>query len=131
MAALWDQFRTSQLKAQQLSRQIAAETQRRAQLQGQIAAYTTQIGQAEARRAAAVGQLGVTDRELASLEASIAVTTGKANDTKSQVEARTVTIYREGPASYLAMLLSAGSFRDFLSRLAFVGQVVGSDRAKL
>ena len=67
MAALWDQFRTSQLKAQQLSGQIAAETQRRAQLQGQIAAYTTQIGQAEARRAAAVGQLGVTDRELASL----------------------------------------------------------------
>jgi len=78
-----------------------------------------------------VGQLGVTDAELASLEAGIAVTTGKANDTKSQVEARTVTIYKEGPASYLAMLLSAGSFRDFLSRLAFVGQVVGSDRAKL
>jgi len=131
MAALWDQFRTSQLKAQQLSGQIAAETQKRGQLQGQIAAYTTQIGQAEARRAAAVGQLGVTDRELASLEAGIAVTTGKANEMKGRVQARTVGIYKEGPASYLAMLVSATSFRDFLSRLAFVGQVVGSDRAKL
>src|SRR3979411_3290697 len=105
MAQLWDQFRTTQLKATQLSgkvkqlnAQIAAETARRAQLQGQIAAYTTQIQQAEARRAAHAAQLKLTDRRLVALEASIGDTTGKASDMKSQVQARTIDMYKRGPS---------------------------------
>jgi murein DD-endopeptidase MepM/ murein hydrolase activator NlpD len=138
MAQLWDQFRTAQLRATQLSgkvkqlnAQIAAETARRAQLQGQIAAYTTQIKQAEARRAADVAQLDLTDQHLGALEASIGDTTGKATDMKSQVQARTIDMYKQGPSSYLGMLLSAHSLRDFLSRLHFIGGVVGTDRSKL
>jgi murein DD-endopeptidase MepM/ murein hydrolase activator NlpD len=138
MAQLWDQFRTAQLRATQLSgkvkqlnAQIAAETARRAQLQGQIAAYTTQIKQAEERRAADVAQLDLTDQHLGSLEASIGDTTTKATDMKSQVQARTIDMYKQGPSTYLGMLLSARSFRDFLSRLHFIGGVVGTDRSKL
>src|SRR6266851_238524 len=138
MAALWDQFRTAQLKATQLSAQaaqlksqIAAETAKRAQLQSQIAAYNTQIKEAEARRAADAEQLSATDQQLVGLESSIGDTTSKAADLKSQVQARTINMYKQGPASYLGMLLSAHSFRDFLSRLHFVGNVVGTDRSKL
>jgi len=138
MAQLWDQFRTAQLKASQLSgkvkqlnAQIAAETARRAQLQGQIAAYTNQIRQAEARRASDVAQLNLTDQQLGALEAGIGDTTGKAADMKSQVQARTIDMYKQGPSTYLGMLLSAHSFRDFLSRLHFIGGVVGTDRSKL
>jgi murein DD-endopeptidase MepM/ murein hydrolase activator NlpD len=138
MAKLWDQFRTAQLKASQLSgkvtqlnAQIATETAKRAQLQGQIAAYTNQIKQAEARRASDVAQLDLTDQQLGALEAGIGDTTGKAADMKSQVQARTIDMYKQGPSTYLGMLLSAHSFRDFLSRLHFIGDVVGTDRAKL
>jgi murein DD-endopeptidase MepM/ murein hydrolase activator NlpD len=138
MAQLWDQFRTTQLRATQLSgkvkqlnAQIAAETAKRAQLQGQIAAYTTQIKQAEARRAADTAQLDLTDQHLGALEASIGDTTAKATDMKSQVQARTIGMYKQGPSTYLGMLLSAHSFRDFLSRLHFIGGVVGTDRSKL
>jgi murein DD-endopeptidase MepM/ murein hydrolase activator NlpD len=138
MAQLWDQFRTTQLKATQLSgrvkqlnAQIAAETAKRAKLQGQIAAYTSQIQQAEARRAAHAAQLDLTDRKLGALQASIGDTTGKATDMKSQVQARTIDMYKQGPSSYLGMLLSAHSFRDFLSRLHFIGGVLGTDRGKL
>ncbi|MEA2504328.1 MAG: hypothetical protein QOG36_1371 [Actinomycetota bacterium] len=138
MAQLWDQFRTAQLKASQISgkvkqlnAQIAAETARRAQLQGQIAAYTNQIRQAEARRASDVAQLDLTDQHLGALEAGIGDTTGKAADMKSQVQARTIDMYKQGPSTYLGMLLSAHSFRDFLSRLHFIGGVVGTDRSKL
>src|SRR5882757_8753108 len=116
MAQLWDQFRTAQLRATQLSgkvkqlnAQIAAETAKRTQLQGQIAAYTTQIKQAEARRAADTAQLDLTDQHLGALEASIGDTTGKATDMKSQVQARTIDMYKQGPSTYLGMLLSAHS----------------------
>jgi murein DD-endopeptidase MepM/ murein hydrolase activator NlpD len=138
MAQLWDQFRTTQLKATQLTAQtaklkaqIAAETAKRAQLQSQISSYTTQIQQAEVRRAADAAQLSATDRQLVALEASIGDTTGKASDLKSQVQARTIDLYKKGPSSYLGLLLSAHSFRDFLSRLNFLGGVVSSDRSKL
>ena len=131
MSQLWDQFRTAQLKATQLRGQIAAETAKRTQLQGQIAAYTSQITQAEARRAADVAQLNLTDQKLLSLEASIGDTTGKATEMKSQVKARTIDMYKQGPSTYLGLLLSAHSFRDFLSRLTFIGGIVGADRSKL
>jgi murein DD-endopeptidase MepM/ murein hydrolase activator NlpD len=131
MSQLWDQFRTAQLKATQLQGQIAAETAKRTQLQGQIAAYTSQITQAEARRAADVAQLNLTDQSLLSLEASIGDTTGKATDMKSQVQARTIDMYKQGPSTYLGLLLSAHSFRDFLSRVTFIGGVLGADRSKL
>ena len=131
MSQLWDQFRTAQLKATQLRGQVAAETAKRTQLQGQIAAYTSQITQAEARRAADVAQLNLTDQKLLSLEASIGDTTGKATEMKSQVKARTIDMYKQGPSTYLGLLLSAHSFRDFLSRLTFIGDIVGADRSKL
>ena len=131
MSQLWDQFRTAQLKATQLRGQIAAETAKRTRLQGQIAAYTGQIAQAEARRAADIAQLDLTDRKLLSLEASIDDTTGKATGMKSQVQARTIDMYEQGPTTYLGLLLSAHSFRDFLSRLKFIGDIVGADRSKL
>src|SRR5207244_9377181 len=66
-----------------------------------------------------------------SLEASIGDTTGKATDMKSQVQARTIDMYKQGPSTYLGLLLSAHSFRDFLSRLKFVGGILGADRGKL
>jgi murein DD-endopeptidase MepM/ murein hydrolase activator NlpD len=131
MSQLWDQFRTAQLKATQLRGQIGAETAKRTQLQGQIAAYTTQIAQAETRRAADVAQLNLTDQSLLSLEASIADTTGKATDMKSQVQARTIDMYKKGPSTYLGLLLSAHSFRDFLARVTFIDGVLGADRSKL
>jgi murein DD-endopeptidase MepM/ murein hydrolase activator NlpD len=131
MSQLWDGFRTAQLKATMLQGQIAAETAKRTQLQGQIAAYTSQIAQAEARRAADVTQLGVMDGKLASLEAGIADTTAKADGMKHQVQARTIELYKQGPSSYLGMLVAAHSFRDFVSRLRFVGDIVGTDRGKL
>jgi murein DD-endopeptidase MepM/ murein hydrolase activator NlpD len=131
MATLWEQFRSAQLRAQQLSGQIGVEKAKRAQLERQIAAYTTQIGQAEARRTAEVAQLATTDARLAQLEAGIRVTSDQAEAMKRQVSARTVEVYKQGPVSYLGLLLSANSFRDFLSRLAFVGKVVGTDRAKV
>lgn len=138
MAQLWDQFRTSQVKAtqltgqvRQLQAQIAAETAKRASLQSQIAAYTTQIQQAETRRAADAAQLSATDQQLLALEGSIGDTAGKAAGMRSQVQARTIDVYKKGPASYLGLLLSAHSFRDFLSRMNFLGGVVSSDRSKL
>ena len=145
MATLWDQYRSTQLKATQLTGQIAAETQRRAQLQSKVAAYTAQIAsfntqiatfnseiaQAQARMAADAAQLNLTDQQLAALEGGIGVTTQQAEAMKAQVQARAIDIYKQGPASYLGMLLDAHNFRDFLSRVKFVGQVVDTDRSKL
>lgn len=145
MATLWDQFRTTQLKATQLNgqitqlnakiahlkAQIAAETARQAKLQAQIAAYGTQITQAEAQQVADAAQLSATDQQLVGLQSSIGDTASRAAGLRAQVQARAVSMYEQGPSSYIGMLLSAHSFRDFVSRLHFVGGVLGGDRNEL
>lgn len=130
-AALWDGFRTAQLQGETLEAQIAQETKQAAQLKGQIAAYSSQIAAAVARQAADTAQITTVDGQLTALEASIVTTTAQATSLQGTVEARVVTIYKEGPASYLAMLLSATSLQDFLSRLNYVDSVIGSDRSQL
>jgi murein DD-endopeptidase MepM/ murein hydrolase activator NlpD len=131
MAALWNGFRTAQLQATVLQGQIAAETRQRTALQGQIASYTAQIAQAQARQAADAAQIVMTDGQLTQIEANIVTTTAQATALQATVMARVVTIYKQGPASYVAMLVSATSFQDFISRLQYVDSVVGADRGKL
>ena len=131
MATLWDGFRTAQLKATTLRGQIKADTAKRNQLQAQIKTDTAAITAAEARRAADVAQLGATDQELAGLQAGIGDTTAKLAAARAQIQARAVELYKQGPSSYLAFLLNAKSFDDFLSRVRYVGGVASSDRAQL
>lgn len=131
MAALWDQFRAATQAGTVLASQIGAGKAQQAQLQGQISALNRQLASAQAQEAVDAAQLQATDQQLASLEASIVTTTAQATGAQSQVVQRSIELYKEGPASYLAMLVSATSFRDFLTRLSFVSGVIASDRAKL
>lgn len=131
MAALWDQFRAAQLAATTLTAEIAAGKARQARLQAEIAAYNRQLAQAQSREAADAAQLATTDQQLASLQAGIVTTTALAGSARSAVVQRTIDIYKAGPGTYLGMLLDASSFRDFLSRLSYVGGVVSADQQKL
>jgi murein DD-endopeptidase MepM/ murein hydrolase activator NlpD len=131
MAALWNGFRTAQLQATVLVGQIAQETKQGTQLKAQIATDTGEIVQAQARQDADTAQIVTIDGQLTALQAGIVTTTAQATSLQATVAARVVTMYKEGPASYLAMLLSSTTFQDFVSRLEYVGSVVGSDRDKL
>jgi murein DD-endopeptidase MepM/ murein hydrolase activator NlpD len=131
MATLWNAFRTAQLQAEALQAQINQESAQRAQLQRQTASYTAQIAAGQVQQAADAAQVRATDAQLGQIQASIVTTTAQAAGLTAGVSARVVSLYQQGPASYLGMLLSATSIQDFLSRLTYVDSVLGADKDKL
>lgn len=89
------------------------------------------------------GELTAQDREIATGEAALAGLQKKIRQKQSAVAATTqqlqqkqqlmdqmlLDIYRNGPTSYLDVLLGAQNFFDFITRLEYVKQIVAFDRS--
>lgn len=128
---LRDKIRAADSQALTLSRQIADSDARRAALEAEIKSMTSQLKEAEARLATAEVSLGVARSDLYSAESTLAQALDRVERMRKAVNERTRLTYKAGGAAYLELLLGAEDFRDFVSRLSFVRNVITADRDRL
>ncbi|MBC7104420.1 MAG: peptidoglycan DD-metalloendopeptidase family protein [Firmicutes bacterium] len=101
---------------------IFAVTREVGQLDRQIEQYNREIKELEAMLGEAQAQLQETERALAEAEAELA-------RSMDVLKRRVRGYYQQGPVGYLAVLLEASDFGDFVTRLELLKRVLVQDAA--
>jgi peptidoglycan hydrolase CwlO-like protein len=102
---------------------VAAETE----IADQIAAADGAIVRAQGDLAALKTQMAATQAQIQTLGGQVAALDSRLAAERAQVDAVVRFLYEDGSTSFLAVLLQATSFSDFLTRFALVVQVVQAE----
>lgn len=119
-------------QAKAISKQIGISDARRAALQAENAQLKAKLSAQQQQLAQAESQLGVAQSDLELVKGNIDLLTARVGQMQTRLEVRQRMAYKMGGlGGYLELLISADSFRGFLSRLTFVKKAIGEDRTRL
>lgn len=131
-SALRAKIADAEQKAKTISKQIGISDARRAALQAENAQLKAQLAAQQHRLQQAESQLGVAQSDLQVVQGNIALLTDRLKQMQSKLQVRQRMAYKMGGlGGYLELLISADSFRTFLTRLVFVKRAIGEDRSRL
>ncbi|MCA1838913.1 MAG: peptidoglycan DD-metalloendopeptidase family protein [Actinobacteria bacterium] len=129
---LQQKIKVADEQATALTRQIEASDARKADLDQQSGQLTARLRDAEQRLVTTESDLGLALTDLYSVESSLTTTLDKADVLRQQTSGRSRQIYEAGGIGmYAALLVGAGTFRDFVSRLGFVAKVLTADQDRI
>lgn len=130
-AQLRAKIRLADQQAKTLTTQISQSDKRRASLEREISSLNAQLAGAERRLQQAELTLGEARDELLSFEDSLSLAAGRLDALKVRHELKAKEIYKNGPGTYLELLVSSKSLRDLMAKLVFVRNVFEEDRDRL
>jgi len=131
-AALQQKIADADVQAKSIAGQIGLSNVRRAALQKQNGDLKAKLGGQQLKLEQSESQLGIARNDLLTVEENLKSLTVRMGQMQSRFQVRQRMTYKMGGfGSYLELLVTANSFRDFLTRLVFVKHVITEDKTRL
>lgn len=130
-SALKDKIADAEQRAKLIAKQIGLSDARRAALQKENSELQAKLAAQQQQLVEAESQLGVARTDLEIVKGNIDLLAARMSQMQERLELRQRMAYKMGGlGGYLELLISADSFRGFLSRLIFVKKAIGEDRTR-
>ncbi|MGI8426453.1 MAG: murein hydrolase activator EnvC family protein [Actinomycetota bacterium] len=130
-AELKQKISDSDVQAKTIAGQIGLSNARRAALQKQNGDLRSKLGGQQQKLAQSESELGDARNELLTVEENLKALTARMGQMQARLEVRQRMTYKMGGfGGYLELLVSADSFRNFLTRLVFVKHVITQDKSR-
>jgi cell wall-associated NlpC family hydrolase len=97
-------------------------------IKGEIAAINQSAAQAIERYNQASVELDNTNQRIVENEKSLAEATAKLAEAQERLDQRVADIYRGGSLDFIDVMMSTGSFSDFMSRFELLGMISDQDK---
>lgn len=118
-------------QAKAIAQQIGISDARRAALQKENAQLKAQLSAQQQKLQQAESELGLAQSDLEIVKGNIAVLAERLEQMRRRLELRQRLAYKMGGlGGYLELLISAGDFRSFLTRIVFVRRAIHEDRSR-
>lgn len=131
-SALRKKIADAEEQAKVIAKQIGISDSRRAALQAENAQLKAQLSAQQQRLQQAEAELGLAQSDLEVVKGNLEALASRMDRMQGRLEMRQRLAYKMGGlGGYFELLISADSFRTFLSRMVFVKKAIREDQTRL